>query len=354
MEEDLTSFHSLNNYRDKQLNNSYVLNRQLKGFIYETYINKRILSSNIKYNSFTYNPLSFNEWKSYIGYKNDATLTYNELRFNLEYKFLKTNRIFPSYIKRDYIPRLNGKSGFKFIITNNVDYIPYNCKTLLKQHNIEILNHCNLIPFIDITIWLYTHSKDTYLNKSNLNYSTINSKYNLNCKENEINLKSNAETTSELEKTDDLDEEMLNQLLETDAFRKLVEFVKEIRNEDDYIKYSRKGYPRVDYSYCQNHCWKFEDCVLKRKYLRMNTLKNCLRDEIKKIFNDWYQDVVYLTILKCINDVMVYCSKKIWNCSYRLRNIIEPYNQKKRVQRRKEKMKPKMKEDNYSLDRWFK
>jgi len=113
--------------------------RLRKGFQFEQEIHHTIRQC-INYDYFQHNPTSYNEWLHNIGEGCDNTLVVKGLVFNIECKYLDTNRVYPSYIWRDYIPRFIGKSGYCVIVTNNKWNIPYTCRTILQERNIMIWN----------------------------------------------------------------------------------------------------------------------------------------------------------------------------------------------------------------------
>ncbi len=120
------------------------LSRLEKGFRFELEVCRGI-ERNIKYDSFQHNPLEYSEWLHNIGKGCDCVLVVRGIVFNIECKFLDTNRVYPSYIWRDYIPRFKGRSGVYVVVTNNKWNIPYNCRELLRSHGILVWELSELV-----------------------------------------------------------------------------------------------------------------------------------------------------------------------------------------------------------------
>lgn len=114
--------------------------RFAKGFNFEQEVLKSLL--NLPFESSDINPIHNHEaWLHNIGngcdIKDFAT---KGLRFNIECKYLETNRVYPSYIWRDYISRFKGRSGYCIIVTNNKWNVPYDCRRLLQEYGIKVWN----------------------------------------------------------------------------------------------------------------------------------------------------------------------------------------------------------------------
>jgi len=121
----------------------YKTNRFEKGFVFETEIYYSIEQC-LHYDYFQHNPIDYSQWLHNVGKGCDEIIVVEGLVFNIECKYLNSNRIYLSYIRRDYIPRFNGKSGYCIVVTNNKWSIPYTCRRLLEEQGIMVWNSYEL------------------------------------------------------------------------------------------------------------------------------------------------------------------------------------------------------------------
>ena len=114
--------------------------RFAKGFSFEQAVLGSLLTLPLE--SADINPIhSYEAWLHNIGNGCDIkNFVMKGLRFSIECKYLETDKVYPSYIWRDYISRFKGRSGYCIIVTNNKWNVPYDCRRLLQEYGIKVWN----------------------------------------------------------------------------------------------------------------------------------------------------------------------------------------------------------------------
>jgi len=143
-----------------------MLSRYQKGFRFEREVQEILYRNGI---TFTGNPIEFNEWKKNIGKGADIQLNNAEV----ELKWLGTDKIYPSYIEKDYIPRFKFNKKYKIVVVNNKWNVPPKCKYLLSSNKIKLLDvnefifwlfkKRNMVSLTNYVNYLSNYFNDYYL-----------------------------------------------------------------------------------------------------------------------------------------------------------------------------------------------
>ena len=140
---------AVDTYDSKLLNVSdnkfcHLTSREKKGLKFEMEVQKSLYKYGFQFSG---NPTSLEEWKRTIGKGVDVKVFFRGLQFIVECKYLESTG-YPSYVKRDYLPRYNGLKGVRIIVTNNKWRLTYNARKMLRDCRIYLLNIWELGYFI--------------------------------------------------------------------------------------------------------------------------------------------------------------------------------------------------------------
>jgi len=129
---------------------SVLSERDTKGFIYEVNNQFTFDSYNILHKS---NPTAPKEWKGVKGKGLDHTVTCGKILLGVEDKFTEAT-IYPSYIRRDYLPRFNGCNClYEVVLTNDKTKFTPDSVRLLEAYNIKLMNMSDFIGFYCQLLW---------------------------------------------------------------------------------------------------------------------------------------------------------------------------------------------------------
>lgn len=118
----------------------YSPNRLEKGFSFEGETVKGLDTVKARFKA---NPRDFEAWKKNVEHGADIILPFAEV----ECKFLKS-KVYPSWIRRDYIPRFHNPNVDRIIVTNWKWFIPKDCRILLYQHDIKVMNREEFLWYV--------------------------------------------------------------------------------------------------------------------------------------------------------------------------------------------------------------
>lgn len=124
-------------YKDKRLYkelHSVLTDREEKGFLFENEIHNILTINGYEYRGTPKNPTL---WKRDITKGADFNLKWN---IELESKYSDA-KIFPSWIKRDWIPRFSNECYYKIVVCNQTlkDKLPNSSIELLREANITLV-----------------------------------------------------------------------------------------------------------------------------------------------------------------------------------------------------------------------